>query len=102
MNSLSTQHTLAAQGGQLAQRQDRSETLCECVRTSVRFYLHQIGDHPAGDLHHLVMREIERPLIEEVLDFTQGNQSRASALLGMSRTTLRKKIAQYQTGTPED
>jgi len=67
----------------------------------VRFYLQQIGDHPLGDLHHLVMREIERPLIEEVLEFTQGNQSRASAVLGLSRTTLRKKIAQFQNGVTD-
>jgi DNA-binding NtrC family response regulator len=39
-----------------------------------------------------------RPLIEEVLDFTQGNQSRACAVLGMSRTTLRKKLAHFQNG----
>ncbi|NCA87565.1 MAG: Fis family transcriptional regulator [Gammaproteobacteria bacterium] len=83
--------------GLYVQRLDRSEPLCECVRIAVRFYLNRLGDHPGGDLHGLVMREIERPLIEEVLDFTQGNQSRASAMLGLSRTTLRKKLALYQT-----
>ncbi len=82
--------------GLYVQRLDRSEPLCECVRIAVRFYLHHLGDHAGGDLHGLVMREIERPLIEEVLDFTQGNQSRASAMLGLSRTTLRKKLALYQ------
>jgi Fis family transcriptional regulator len=80
-----------------AQRLDRSEPLCECVRNAVRFYLQHLGDHAVGDLHGFVMREIERPLIEEVLGFTQGNQSRASAMLGLSRTTLRKKLALYQT-----
>ena len=84
--------------GLFVQRLDRSEPLCECVRVAVRFYLHRLGDHAGGDLHGLVLREIERPLIEEVLEFTQGNQSRASAMLGLSRTTLRKKLALYQNG----
>lgn len=74
---------------------DRSDPLSVCVRHAVRYYLHHIGDHPAGDLYALFMREIERPLIEEVLEFTLGNQSKASMLLGLSRTTLRKKLALY-------
>ncbi len=96
MNSLLAQHSCATLEAFPVQRVDRSEPLCECVRSAVRFYLLHIGDDPPGDLQNLVLREIERPMIEEVLDFTQGNQSRACAVLGMSRTTLRKKLAHFQ------
>jgi len=34
-------------------------------------------------------------LIEEALDFTQGNRSRAAKLLGMSRPTFHSKIDKY-------
>jgi Fis family transcriptional regulator len=76
-------------------RRDYTEPLSECVRNALRFYLRRLGDHEAADLHHLVISEVERPMIETVLEHTQGNQTRAASMLGMSRSTLRKKIAHY-------
>jgi Fis family transcriptional regulator len=43
----------------------------------------------------MVIEEVERPLIETVLDYAQGNQTQAARLLGISRSTLRKKMAHY-------
>ena len=37
----------------------------------------------------------EKPLLEVILDHTQGNQTRAAEILGMNRNTLRKKLQQY-------
>ena len=42
-----------------------------------------------------IVGELERRLIEHALDMTQGNQVKASNLLGIARTTLRKKIEGY-------
>jgi Fis family transcriptional regulator len=47
------------------------------------------------DLHDMVIREVERPMIETVLDHTHGNQTRAAGMLGISRSTFRKKMAHY-------
>jgi Fis family transcriptional regulator len=41
------------------------------------------------------MDEVERPLIETVLDAAANNQSVAARMLGISRSTLRKKLAAY-------
>jgi len=49
------------------------------------------SEHPFDD----VVREVEKGLIERALQMTGGNQVRASHLLGIARTTLRKKIADY-------
>jgi len=43
-----------------------------------------------------VLGEIEPPLFAAVLDYTQGNQTRAAEILGINRTTLRKKLRQYE------
>ena len=70
-------------------------TLGECVTRSVRRYLADIGDTPCSEgLHALVLREVEAPLLREVLAFHHGNQSHAAAALGINRATLRKKLAQ--------
>ena len=70
--------------------------LSECVTRTVRRYLADIGDTPCDEgLHALVIREVEGPLLREVLAFHDGNQSRAAAVLGINRATLRKKLAQH-------
>jgi Fis family transcriptional regulator len=52
------------------------------------------GDRP-GDLYDLVIGEVERPLFKVVLDYTDGNQSKAAGILGINRGTLRKKLRSY-------
>ncbi len=52
------------------------------------------GDRP-GDLYDLVLGEVEEPLFRAVMDYTQGNQSRAAGILGINRGTLRKKLKTY-------
>lgn len=70
--------------------------LGECVTRTVRRYLADIGDTPCSEgLHALVLREVEIPLLREVLAFHDGNQSRAAAALGINRATLRKKLAMH-------
>jgi DNA-binding protein Fis len=44
----------------------------------------------------MVLKNIERPLIETVLGKTEGNQSAAAEMLGIDRNTLRKKIQQLR------
>ena len=68
--------------------------LSECVARTVRRYLADIGDTECAEgLHALVLREVEMPLLREVMAFHEGNQSRAASALGINRATLRKKLA---------
>lgn len=46
-------------------------------------------------LHESVMNEVEKALIEIVLEETGGNQLRSASVLGITRTTLRTKIKNY-------
>jgi len=80
---------------------NQTEPLSECVRIALRFYLAHLGDYEANDLHAMVLAEVERPLLETVLEHTHGNQTQAARLLGLSRSTLRKKMADYGVRPPE-
>lgn len=73
----------------------RQEPLCSCVKTSLSLYLRDIDGHHPGNLHQLVISEVEKPLFETVLRYAQGNQTKAAAILGINRSTLRKKLEQY-------
>ncbi len=73
-----------------------NSALSECVGRTVRRYLADIGDTECAEgLHAMVLREVEVPLLREVLAFHGGNQSRAAVALGINRATLRKKLATH-------
>jgi DNA-binding protein Fis len=70
--------------------------LSSLIKTFLKEYFdeHQ-AFMPDGILHDIIMTEVERPLIETILERTQWNQKKASQMLGINRNTLRKKIQQY-------
>jgi two-component system nitrogen regulation response regulator GlnG len=45
-----------------------------------------------GELYKAVVGKIERALIENMLERTEGNQLKAARLLGINRNTIRSKI----------
>lgn len=47
------------------------------------------------DVYQLVLNEIEPPLLSSVMKFANNNQSKASRVLGINRTTLRTKLKKY-------
>ena len=53
-----------------------------------------------NDLYRTLLERVERPLLEAVLARTEGNQIRASAILGINRNTLRKKIHDLEIELP--
>lgn len=69
--------------------------LCEHVRLAVEEYFAHLNGHSSGDLYNLVMQEAEKPLIQTTLSHCGFNQSKAAIILGISRSTLRKKMALY-------
>ena len=46
---------------------------------------------PDASVYHEVVSVVEEALVQEALDITDGNQVKAADLLGVNRTTLRKK-----------
>lgn len=69
--------------------------LCESVKQAVNKYLKQLENNNIENLYELVLAEVEKPLLEEVMTHTRGNQTRASIMMGINRGTLRKKLKQY-------
>ncbi|MBI3610252.1 MAG: hypothetical protein HY204_06070 [Nitrospirae bacterium] len=64
-------------------------------------FIKQMNASGGRNLHSILLREIERPLITITLKETNGNQIQASHLLGMNRNTLRKKIKELKIRVPK-
>lgn len=69
--------------------------LRDCVRSVLTSYINDLEGHTINDLYQLVLTEVETPLLETILEHTNGNQSKAAQILGINRGTLRKKLKQY-------
>jgi two-component system nitrogen regulation response regulator GlnG len=54
----------------------------------------EILDRGDVEIYRLVHSEVDRILLEQVLNHVGGNQAQAAAVLGISRTTLRTRIAE--------
>jgi len=68
----------------------------ECVRTSLEGYFKDLrGTEPDG-MHDMIVRVVEKPLLEAVMHHADHNQSRAAQWLGLNRNTLRKKLLEHK------
>ncbi|CAH1044452.1 DNA-binding transcriptional regulator Fis [Halomonas sp. TD01] len=71
------------------------QPLREAVETAIRRYFEHLDGSQATDLYAMVMAEVEAPLLNCVMEHTEGNQTRAADVLGLNRGTLRKKLKLY-------
>jgi Fis family transcriptional regulator len=66
-----------------------------CVRAALDDYFKCLdGGHPHA-VYDMVLHAVEKPMLQYVLNLTNGNQSKASEILGLNRNTLRKKLKDH-------
>jgi DNA-binding NtrC family response regulator len=68
----------------------------EFLEEKLKRYLKDVARLGNAGLYDTVLSEVEKSLIELVLEETGGNQLRAAAALGINRTTLRTKARAYR------
>ena len=72
-----------------------TQTLRQSVEQSMQTYFADLDGQQVTGLYDLVLQQVEAPLFASVMAYTKDNQSKAAALLGLNRGTLRKKLKQY-------
>ena len=68
----------------------------ECIRESLEGYFDDLRGTEPDRLYDMVLRAVEKPLLDIVMQRAGNNQSRAAEWLGMNRNTLRKKLAEHK------
>ena len=84
------------------QTQTKTSPLRSQAKIAISNYLSQLNGNDVDDMYDLVLSEIEAPMLEEVMMYTRGNQTRAANLLGINRGTLRKKLKKYGIAPPSN
>jgi Fis family transcriptional regulator len=59
-----------------------------------KFFKQLDGENPT-DIYDMVIKEVELPLLEIVMQQCDNNQSKASKILGINRGTLRTKLKEH-------
>jgi Fis family transcriptional regulator len=67
----------------------------DCVRHSLEKYLRDLDGESVTGIYGMVMKTVEKPILETVMQHAQHNQSHAATLLGINRNTLRKKLGEH-------
>ena len=68
----------------------------QCVRESLQSYFRDLDGETPDGVYDMVVRLVEKPLLEVVMTQANENQSRAAEWLGLNRNTLRKKLVEHK------
>ena len=68
----------------------------ECVRNSLEAYFRDLRGTEPDSMHDMLVRAVEKPLLEVVMEHADNNQSKAAQWLGLNRNTLRKKLLEHK------
>ncbi len=70
--------------------------LGQCVISALEQYFRDLdGEKPAA-IYDMVLKSVEKPMLEVVLAKAGTNQTLAAEMLGINRNTLRKKLTEHQ------
>jgi Fis family transcriptional regulator, factor for inversion stimulation protein len=74
----------------------RPNEIAESVRRTLDQYFRDLdGEKPAA-IYDMVIRNVERPMLEFILHQANGNQTAAAQMLGINRNTLRRKLSEHR------
>lgn len=68
----------------------------DCVRASLEGYFRDLRGTEPDRMYDMLVKVVEKPLLEIVMIQADQNQSRAAEWLGLNRNTLRKKLIEHK------
>ncbi len=72
-----------------------NQNIEQCVRESLEGYFRDLDGEKPNGMYDMLIRLVEKPLLEVVMTQADNNQSRAADWLGLNRNTLRKKLLEH-------
>jgi Fis family transcriptional regulator len=95
MSAVFQEGAAAATVRNLPNRERRKQPLRACVQSALELYFSDLDGHRADGVYDMVIGQVEQAMLESVMQHTRSNQTRAAEVLGINRSTLRKKLKLY-------
>jgi len=73
----------------------KKNDIAMCVVHALDRYFADLDGETPVNIYDMVMKQVERPLLESIMERTAGNQTNAAAMLGITRNTLRRKLLEH-------
>jgi len=74
----------------------RNNDISACISGALETYFRDLDGETPGPIYDMVIKSVERPMFELILQQAGGNQTLAASMLGINRNTLRKKLIDYK------
>ncbi|MEI7612907.1 MAG: helix-turn-helix domain-containing protein [Betaproteobacteria bacterium] len=74
----------------------RTNDISACIYGALETYFEDLDGEMPGPIYDMVIKSVERPMLEIVLQQAGGNQTLAADMLGINRNTLRKKLVEHK------
>jgi Fis family transcriptional regulator len=75
---------------------EKPNDISACIRGALETYFRDLDGEIPSNVYDMVLKSVERPMLEVTLRQAGGNQTLAAEMLGINRNTLRKKINEHQ------
>jgi Fis family transcriptional regulator len=72
-----------------------SSDIADCVRRNLNRYFRDLDGETPHAIYDMVIASVEKPMLEVVMKQAADNQTTAAEMLGISRSTLRRKLAEH-------
>ena len=68
----------------------------DCIREGLEAYFKDLDGVEPEAMYDMMMKVVERPLLDVGMKRASDNQSRAAEWLGINRNTLRRKLVEHK------
>jgi Fis family transcriptional regulator len=68
----------------------------DCIREGLEGYFKDLDGVEPAAMYDMILKVVERPLLDVVMQHADHNQSRAADWLGINRNTLRRKLVEHK------
>ena len=74
---------------------NKQHDISACIDGALQTYFRDLDGEKPIAIYDMVLKSVERPMLEVVMRQAEGKQTLAAEMLGINRNTLRKKLSEH-------
>lgn len=74
---------------------NKQHDISACIDGALQTYFRDLDGEKPSAIYDMVLKSVERPMLEVVMRQAEGKQTLAAEMLGINRNMLRKKLSEH-------